>query len=90
MLELVEAIEAKRIISFTYKRKKRKAEVYALGVSKAGNLVCRCYEIPTEGFKLFRVDQMKNVKLEDRHWYIPRSGYNRGGDKSMDGVLKQV
>lgn len=90
MIELVEAIEAKRVISFTYKGKKRKAEVYVLGVSAVGNLVCRCYEIPTGGFKLFLVDQMKNVKLEDRKWYIPRSGYNRNGDKSMDEVLKQV
>lgn len=90
MLELIEAIELKRIISFSYNGKKRKSEVYALGVSKAGNLVCRCYEVPTGGFKLFLVDQMKSVKLEDRRWYIPRSGYNRSGDKSMEEILKQV
>lgn len=90
MIELIEAIDAKHIISFTYKDKKRKAEVYALGVSKSGNLVCRCYEIPVGGFKLFLVDEMKNVTLEDRRWFIPRSGYNRGGDASMVEVLKQV
>lgn len=90
MIELTEAIDAKRIISFTYNGKKRKAEVYAIGVSKSGNLVCRCYEIPVGGFKLFLVDEMKNVTLEERKWFIPRSGYNPSGDSSMEEVLKQV
>lgn len=90
MLELIEAIEAKRIISFTYKGKKRKAEVYVLGVSHTGNLVCRCNEMPVGGFKLFIVEHMKNVKLEGRRWYFPRHGYNRFGDSSIVEVIKQV
>lgn len=87
---LIEAIDAKCIISFTYKGKKRRAEVYTLGVSKAGSLVCRCYEIPLSGFKLFLVDEMKHVTLENRKWFFARSGYNRNGDASMVEVLSQV
>lgn len=88
MQEIVEAIQARRILSFTYKNKKRKAEVYALGVGPSGDLMCRAYEVPAgDCFKLFKVDLMKNVKLENQKWFYPRAGYNPDGDKSMSEVL---
>ena len=91
MQEIIQAIENRIRISFTYNNKKRSCEVYALGTSKTTDeLVCRCYELPIAGFKLFFVDKMKNVSLENRRWYIPRSGYNWNGDTSMDEVLFKI
>ena len=90
MIELIEAIESKRTISFRYNGKNRRAEVYVLGTSSVGNLLCRCNELPVGGFKLFSVDKMENIKLENRRWYIPHPDYNRDGDKSMQEILKRV
>ncbi|MDX2361994.1 MAG: WYL domain-containing protein [Crocinitomicaceae bacterium] len=87
---LIEAIETKHLIEFRYKSKKRKAEVYCLGVGADGSLLCRCYETPTGGWKLFKVEQMESVMLLNQRFYLARSGYNRNGDKSMTEVLKQV
>lgn len=89
MIELTQAIETKHLISFTYNGKKRKAEVYCLGVG-ADELLCRCYEVPSGGWKLFKVEQMKSVKLLNQRFYFVRSGYNRNGDKSMTEILSQV
>lgn len=90
MIELVEAIESKRTITFRYNGKNRRAEVYVLGVSSADNLLCRCNELPAGGFKLFTVDKMENVKLENRRWYIPHPDYNSKSDKNIVEILKQV
>lgn len=86
---IIEAIESKHLIEFRYNNKKRKAEVYCLGVGADGRLLCRCYETPVGGWKLFKVDQMQQVKILNQKFYFARSGYNRNGDSSMD-VLKQV
>ena len=93
-MELIEAIKAKRLISFVYKggsksSVKRKAEVYCLGVSASGDLIVRCWEKP-KGWKLFKVELMSQVKLLDESFLSLRSGYNRNGDKSMAEVLEQI
>ena len=90
MIELTQAIETKYLISFTYNGKKRKTEVYCLGVGADGTLLCRCYETPVGGWKLFKVEQMKSIELLNQRFYLVRSGYNRNGDKSMAEILSQV
>lgn len=89
MTDLITAIQLKQVVMFTYKHRIRKAEVYALGVSKAGNLVVRCYELHTKGFKLFLVDDIKGLRLLPQQWTRVRSGYSKD-DKSMVEVLAQV
>lgn len=89
MVDLINAINTKQVVLFQYKNKIRKAEVYALGTSKAGNLVVRCYELQTKGFKLFLVDDIKGLRPLPQQWTRVRSGYSRD-DKSMVKVLAQV
>ena len=90
MIELVEAIKGKRLISFMYSGKKRKAEVYTLGVSPAGELLVRCFERPSRGWKLFKVNQMSKVELLNQTFYYVRSGYNRSGDAAMTEILAKI
>lgn len=89
MIELIEAIKAKRLISFVYSGKKRKAEVYCLGVSAADELLVRCYEKP-KGWRLFKVEQMSKVTLLNEKFYYIRSGYNRSGDITMNEILVKI
>lgn len=89
---LIEAIETKHLIEFKYKNdiKRRRAEVYCLGVGKDGSLLCRCYETPVGGWKLFKVELMNSVVLLSQRFYLTRSGYRSDGDKSMTEILSQV
>ena len=89
MIDLLNAINTKQVALFQYKNKIRKVEVYALGMSKAGNMVVRCFELHNKGFKLFLVDDIKYLKILPQQWTRVRSGYNKD-EKSMIKVLAQV
>ena len=93
------AIEQNQLLSFYYKGDKtvnagyRYAEIYALGVSKAGNKVIRAYQTRgvTDTFKpdwkLFRFDKMRDVEFVG-NFYVARKGFNKNGDNSMARVDK--
>lgn len=102
---IVDAIKKKRKITFDYygprtpKRdsvkpgKRIKAEPYAIGLSKKGNLIIRMWVEPPsvskKGFlktnwRTFMVSRMKNIVVTDEIFTRMRDKYNGGGnDKSM-------
>ena len=81
----------------------RWVEPYVLGLSKAGNLILRAYQIQgvtdTEqpGWKTFRIDKISNWVKTPKTFYSPISDrdsrapkYNENGDRSMITIYKQA
>lgn len=96
---IVDAIKNRHPISFMYYGskdrdvlvgKRQKAEPVALGISKRGNLIVRCYiEPPTKsksGFnrsnwRTYMVSSMKNIVVnKSKTFNLTRQFYNGGGD----------
>ena len=89
-LSVIEAIESKRLISFRYNKKNRRGECYVLGLNKKGDFLVRIFEVPTSGWKLFRLDKLERVKLLDQSFITPAVDYNRRNDKSMEHIVVQA
>jgi hypothetical protein len=72
---------------------KRNTEVYAYGISMAGNPVIRAYQLSGDSdtivpeWKLFRVDRISQWSVLKRRFTTPRPKFNPNGDKSMKSVL---
>jgi hypothetical protein len=72
---------------------KRNVEVYAYGISMAGNPVIRAYQLSGDSdtivpeWKLFRVDRISQWSVLKRRFTTPRPKFNPNGDKSMKSVL---
>lgn len=72
---------------------KRNVEVYAYGISMAGNPVIRAYQLSGDSdtivpeWKLFRVDMISQWSVLKRRFTTPRPKFNPNGDKSMKSVL---
>ena len=72
---------------------KRNIEVYAYGISMAGNPVTRAYQLSGDSdtivpeWKLFRVDRISQWSVLKRRFTTPRPKFNPNGDKSMKSVL---
>lgn len=72
---------------------KRNVEVYAYGISMAGNPVIRAYQLSGDSdtivpeWKLFRVDMISQWSVLKRIFTTPRPKFNPNGDKSMKSVL---
>lgn len=72
---------------------KRNVEVYAYGISMAGNPVIRAYQLSGDSdtivpeWKLFRVDRISQWSVLNRRFRTPRPKFNPNGDKSMKSVL---
>lgn len=87
---LVEAIENKQVVTFEYgeKKDKRRVEPFALGLNNEP--ILRAYDQEKKDWRLFKLADIKNLKLEAAKFIGYRAGYNKFGDKSMQSVLKQV
>ena len=72
---------------------KRNVEVYANGISLAGNPVIRAYQLRGDSdtivpeWKLFRVDKISQWSVLNRRFSTPKPKFNPSGDKSMKSVL---
>jgi len=77
----------------------RTIEPVCVGISKAGNLVLRGWDLtgashtaykgeqPLPSWRLFRVYKIFTYKPTGDNFYTPRPGYNPTGDKSMTRVI---
>jgi len=75
---------------------KRTVDIYAYGVSKAGNQVIRAYQpfgdttTTSPNWKLFRVDRIISLTPTKYIFQNAMDKYNFNGDEGMVGDIKQV
>lgn len=94
--DICNAIRNKDIISFNYDGGIRIVEPYCYGVSTAGNLVLRCFQIDgyslsgkPMGWKLFKIGEMSSISLTEKKIFNIRSGYNPN-DKGMIRIICNI
>lgn len=99
------AIQHQKTMDFYYLDKdgksgqRVKAQVMAMGVSKKGNMVVRAWVKPPSvsasglkskgDWRMFKVKNMKNLKLKPNKWSTLKPGFNPLGDDSMRKVIHQ-
>ena len=86
------AIQGKKVMRFYYDGGYRLAEPHCHGVSKDGNELLRAYQVgghsesgQTEGWKLFRLDELSSLSITDQSFAGPRPDYNPN-DKAMASI----
>jgi len=86
------AIQERQLVQFYYDGGHRLVEPHCYGESKDGNELLRAYQISghsksgrSEGWKLFRVDELSSLRIIDRSFSGPRPQYNPN-DKAMASV----
>ncbi|WP_084336328.1 hypothetical protein [Pseudomonas indica] len=96
MIDLItNAIRNQQVLSFTYDSLPRIVEPHALGISRAGNNVLRCYQTqgrhitPGHDWDLCEVAKMKDLQLTGNCFNGPRPGYKRG-DKHMAQIFAEL
>lgn len=100
--DVKKAIEERKVVYFYYDGGKsgvsgdRECEIYAFGVTRAGNQCIRAYQISgasktgAPSWKLFLLDKMNNFKITENTFDSPRDGFNPNGDKGMATVYRIV
>ena len=86
---LCEAIQGRRVVSLWYDGGMRECAPFAIGKTTAGNVAVRCWQLsgfsksaePMPGWRLFRVDGIKNLLVLDREFLDFPPGYNPNDKK---------
>lgn len=96
ILNICEAIEKREIIKFYYDGGSRIVEPFCYGENSRGNIVLRGYQIggystsgESEGWKLFKEDEMVDVSLYGKKFTQIRPHYNPN-DKGMVRIICNV
>lgn len=93
---IIYAINNRSVLKFKYKGFDRVVEPHAVGVSKKGNTLMRCYQVSGGSYsgnvpdwKLMSVGKISSLEISQTSFSEPRDGYVRG-DKCMRKVLAQL
>jgi len=90
-----EAIRNRRYLTFTYKGIARQVQPVAVGVSRAGNEVLRCYQTKgahnTTGhdWNLCTLSEISGLSVTGEKFGTPPPGYSRG-DKGMVEIYAEL
>ena len=93
--EICEAIHHRRRVRFWYRGGIRTVEPYAYGVDAGGHPILRAYQTSgysrssAEGWKLFRVDELKEFANLSDTFSGPRDGYMRN-DPTMPKIYCEL
>ena len=93
--EICDAIHKRRRVRFWYRGGIRTAEPYAYGVADGGHPILRAYQISgysrshTEGWKLYRVDEIREFITLDEAFDGLREGYMRN-DPTMTKIYCEL
>jgi hypothetical protein len=93
--EICESIHHRRRVSFWYRGGTRTVEPYAYGVDAGGHPILRAYQTSgysrssSEGWKLFRVDEVKEFIALSETFSAPRDGYMRN-DPTMPKIYCEL
>ena len=90
------AIKNKQLLSFTYDGFAREVEPHCLGVDKKGHPALRAFQVnggsesgEYVGWKMFHVNEIRNLNVLQKKFTISRPGYKRG-DKDMAQIKAEV
>ena len=92
---LTAAIQGRKYISFTYSGMLREAQPVAVGVSRAGNDVLRCYQTagghvtPGHEWDLCDLSKIQGLKVLEKNFHNDPPGY-RKGDKHMNHIYAEL
>lgn len=92
---ITDAIRNRLVLTFTYSGITRIVEPHAVGISKAGNLILRCYQThgghitPGHVWDLCEVHKMGDLRATGDTFLAPRPGYRRG-DKHMTHIYAEL
>lgn len=94
--EIIEAINNRKLLEFTYDGCHRIVEPHTYGVSTADNEVLSAYQIDGQcnkgkvpDWKLFKIDKIESLIVLDDCFENERSGYRRG-DKRMKLIICEL
>lgn len=92
---IIEAIINKLVLSFSYDGIARVVEPHAIGISRAGNVVLRCYQThgghitPGHEWDFCKLQKIVGIKTTGEVFQSARSGYKRG-DPHMTQIFAQL
>lgn len=92
---IINAIKNRDVIEFTYSGLTRVAQPSAVGVSRAGNNVLRCYQIqgghvnPNHAWDLCEISKIANLRTTGQTFAGAPPGYKRG-DKGMTTIYAEL
>lgn len=92
---IIKAIHDRQILSFNYSGISRKVQPVAVGDSKAGNLVLRCYQVagghvtPGHDWDLCELSKISGLTATGEHFSGEPPGYKRG-DKGMSTIHAEL
>ena len=90
--QICNAINSLNIIEFDYDGELRVVEPHCLGITTAGNLALRAYQIDgysssgNLGWKLYSLDKADNLNVLNEMFEEARSGYN-SNDSAMTEII---
>jgi hypothetical protein len=91
MLQIINAIENRLVLKFKYNKETtyRNVDVYVLGLNDKGEALIRAYELPSKGWKLFKVADMNDMTVTSTKLSGHKYGYSFP-DKAFKKVVKKV
>lgn len=92
---IVDAIHSHQVLAFSYSGLERLIEPHAVGISRTGKQVLRCYQIqgghitPGHDWDLCELAKIRDLRTTGSTFLNPRPGYKRG-DRHMLEIYAQL
>lgn len=93
--EICDAIHKRRRVRFWYRGGMRTVEPYAYGIADGGHPILRGYQVSgysrsrEHGWKLFRVDEVRELTMLEEVFESPQEGYMRN-DPTMTKIYCEL
>ncbi|GGA39867.1 hypothetical protein [Dyella nitratireducens] len=93
--EIIAAIQGRRLITFTYDGIVREAQPCAVGISRAGNEVMRCYQVrgghvtPGHEWDFCELSKIRSLVITEDIFHNDPPGYRRG-DRGMTKIFAEL
>jgi predicted DNA-binding transcriptional regulator YafY len=94
---LIAAIKGRRVVSIWYDPGVRVVEPHALGYGSDGQLLLRAFQVAGASasdqpfhWKLFRLDRIRDAKLNGASFKRPRPEYQRDDCAMTRGIIAQI
>jgi hypothetical protein len=92
---IIDAINTLQVLKFTYSGIDRVVEPHAIGISRTGKVLLRCFQTlgghvtPGHEWDLCELRKISNLRVSSDYFQGPRPGY-RKGDSHMASIFAQL